>query len=180
MGANTPKGVICQKIKIQTPQKTIERIIYRDPQGKRRPRPQKVVNDEAQLSDKFALAAVSWSAPLSATDYQNWHDSQHVRRDRIARVGHHMLELTTTVPNGSVAEQSLMVRESDFHPVQRTVVFRDSETVEIAELSYDVFRKPKSIRGCTANWRVAIKYVCSPAIAKLFAYTINAYRRATG
>jgi hypothetical protein len=37
-----------------------------------------------------------------------------------------------------VAQESLTVRGRDFHPVKRTIAFRDSETIEIAELSYSV------------------------------------------
>ena len=37
-----------------------------------------------------------------------------------------------------MAEQSLTVRDTDFHPVKRTVAFRDSSTVEIAELDYKI------------------------------------------
>src|SRR6202012_2615109 len=77
-------------------------------------------------------------APLSATSYQNWHDRQQVRQDQIERSTGHFLVLTTTTPNGPVAAQSLSVRDTDFHPVRRTVSFRDSETVEIAELCYSL------------------------------------------
>src|SRR6201999_3377303 len=76
--------------------------------------------------------------PLSASGYQDWHDRQRVRQDEIARAGKHLIRLTTTIPSGSIATQSLTVRDTDFHPVARTVAFRDSETVEIAEVSFQV------------------------------------------
>ncbi len=42
------------------------------------------------------------------------------------------------MPEGVIAEQSLTVRDSDFHPVQRTVELRDSGTVEIAEVDFKI------------------------------------------
>lgn len=131
-------GVICQTIRIQTPKQSLERAIYRDAQGQRRIRAQKLASSEEQLKEKLATAGVTWDAPLSASAYQGWHDSQRVRQDQIRRSGPHLLMLTTTTPDGDVAAQSLTVRDSDFHPVDRKVTFRDSETIEIAELSYQV------------------------------------------
>ena len=70
--------------------------------------------------------------------YQDWHDRQRVRQDQIRRSSGNLLVLTTTIPSGDVVEQSLTVRGTDFHPVIRTVEFRNRETVEIAELDYHV------------------------------------------
>jgi hypothetical protein len=131
-------GVIEQTVKITTRKRTLKRTILRDAQGKRQLKVQQLANDEAQLKEKLADAGVVWDAPLSATAYQDWHDRQRVRQDRIRRSSGNLLVLTTTVPSGDVAEQSLTVRDTDFHPVVRTVEFRNRETVEIAELDYHV------------------------------------------
>jgi hypothetical protein len=128
--------VIRQTIRIKTAQGALDRIVYRDALGKRHPRSQKLVDGEEQLKEKLATAGIAWDAPLSATTYQDWHDRQRVRQDEIRRLGAQNLILTTTTPNGVVASQSLIVRETDFHPVGRTIAFRDTETVEIAELDY--------------------------------------------
>ena len=136
MGA--PEGVIRQTIRIRTRKQMLQRAIYRDALGRRRPRLRKLAFEEEQLKNKLVAANVAWDAPLSATAYQDWHDRQRVRQDRITRSGRHLLVLTTTTPYGDVAAQSLTVRDTDFHPVERTVAFRDNETVEIAELDYRV------------------------------------------
>lgn len=134
-----PTGnVIYRSIKITTPQQTIRRSIYRDPQGKRQPREVKLGLQDQQLKNRLATAGVDWDEPLSATGYQQWHDRQRVREDEVTREGHHLLMLTTTAPEGPVSEQSLTVRESDFHPVSRRIAFRDSGTVEIAELEFKI------------------------------------------
>jgi RNA polymerase sigma factor (sigma-70 family) len=131
-------GVIYQKIRIATPKQTIERALYRDAQGKRRPKPQPLDQDAMQLSTKLATAGVNWDEPLAAGSYRDWHDRRGIQSDVVKRTGEHLLTLTTTVSSGTVAQESLTVRDNDFHPVARTIQFRDSETVDIAELNYDV------------------------------------------
>lgn len=131
-------GVIRQTVKITTPNRSLRRTIYRDLQGRRKPKEQKLAYDEDLLKQRLAEAEVFWDAPLSARSYQEWHDAQRVRQDRIRLSAGGLLVLTTTTPNGAVAAQSLTVRDTDFHPVRRTVSFRDSGTVDIAELDYSV------------------------------------------
>ena len=135
---NATPGVIRQTVRITTRKRTVNHTIYRDAQGRRRLRQKQLADEEDELRWQLARADVVWDAPLSATSYQNWHDRQQVRQDQIERSTGHLLVLTTTTPNGPVAAQSLSVRDTDFHPVRRTVSFRDSETVEIAELDYSL------------------------------------------
>jgi hypothetical protein len=135
--SNTP-GVIYQRIHIKTSSRSVHRSIYRDTQGLRRPKKQQLSSADAQLKDQLAVAGISWDDPLSATSYQDWHDRQHVREDTITRAGAHLLKLTTTVPGGPVLQQSLTVRDSDFHPVERSVELQNAGVVEIAELDYAV------------------------------------------
>jgi hypothetical protein len=100
----------------------------------------KLAATQQKLKDALTRAGVNWDEPMSASDYQSWHDHQHIRADEIVRAGVHLLRLTTTVPEGQgpVAKQSLTVRDTDFHPVLRTVELRDSGTVEIAELDFKI------------------------------------------
>ena len=134
---NTAAGVICQRVSIKTSRRELSRKIYRDAHGRRKPKPQRLAGEDNQLKDSLATAGVLWNDPLSATSYQDWHDHQRVRQDRIQKTGKNLM-LTTTVPDGDVVSQALTVRESDFHPIERTIVFRNMETVEIAELDYQV------------------------------------------
>ena len=122
----------------ESKKKTIDRSIYRDLQGKRTPKRVNLNGTEEQLKTSLIAAGLDWDEPLSASGYQNWHDHQHVREDHIARAGGHLLRLTTTVPEGIVAEQSLTVRDTDFHPVRRTIALRNSSTVEIAEVDFKI------------------------------------------
>jgi len=135
-------GVVYQSVRInfskQMKKETITRSIYRDTQGRRKPKRVNLDGEEQQLASTLVAAGLDWDEPLSATGYQNWHDRQRVREDNIVRAGSHLLRLTTTVPDGLVAEESLTVRDTDFHPVQRTVALRNNSTVEIAELDYKI------------------------------------------
>ena len=132
-------GVIYQKVAIRTPHRTLERTLYRDAEGVRRPRRQQVSPQDEQLKSNLAAAGVSWDAPLSAVDYGEWRHRSGATRDAVTRTSQHLLTLTTTpVSGGAVVRETLTVRDTDFHTVDRTIELRDSDTVEIAELSYDV------------------------------------------
>ncbi len=131
-------GVARQTVQIKTSRQTIKRAVYWDLQGIRRPRGAALPAAEEQLRAALDKAGVNWDQPISASAYQTWHDHQHVRADRIIRSGAHLLTLTTTVPDGAVSQESLTVRDTDFHPVEQKVDFRNSETVEIAELDFAI------------------------------------------
>lgn len=131
-------GVICQTVKITTKKQTVRHRMYRDTQGKRKSVAENLTPDEGLMMRKLAEADIAWDAPLSATSYQEWHDAQHAREDRVHSSDKDLLVLTTTASGGAIKAQSLTVRDSDFHPVRRTVSYRDGETVEIAELDYSV------------------------------------------
>jgi len=132
------QGVVRQKVRIKTPGKAFEHTLYRDAQGVRVPKTPTLSSGEAQWTAKLSAANVNWEDPLSAASYQDWHDSQRSREDEVTRTGSNLLTLKTTVSQGEVVQETITVRESDFHPVERTVKFRDSGTVEIAELEYNV------------------------------------------
>jgi hypothetical protein len=138
-GTKKTPGVIYQKVAIRMARRTVERAIYRDPQGIRRPRRQSLSPEDEQLKNKLATAGVNWDAPLLAADYAALRHHLGATSDRVAQSGPHLLTLTTTPPAGSaILKETLTVRDIDFHAVDRTVELRDSGTVEIAELNYDV------------------------------------------
>ncbi len=140
MQHNAQPGVVYQKVRITTQKHSVERAIYRDAQGFRRPRHNKLSSEDEALRQQLAQAGVSWDEPLSAASYKDWRDRISIQRDQVTRDGQSLLKLTTTASNRNslVLQETLTVRESDFHPVDRTVELRDYGTVEIAELNYDV------------------------------------------
>jgi len=133
-----PNTVVFQRVRIIVPDQRMERSIYRDTQGKHTLKTVKLAVKEDRVKSTLMRAGLDWDEPIAVSSYQGWRDRQPVHKDRIVRAGSHLLTLTTTVPDGSISEQSLTVRDTDFHPVRRTVAFRDSETIEIAELDYRI------------------------------------------
>lgn len=131
-------GVVYQKFRIRTPMATFDRAVYRDVTGHRWPRVMKQTEEQAQLEAMLAIAGISWHNPLSSASFKDWHDGQTYAENKVRRSGDNLLTLTTTVSNGTVAKESLTVRESTFHPVQRTADIVDIGRVEISELNYGV------------------------------------------
>ena len=131
-------GVIYQRIEIRTRKQTVQRTLYRDAQGVRRPKQKHLDSAEESLSMKLASAGVNWEDPLSAGSYRDWHDRAVGERDELCRGAAGLLTLTSTAAEGPIAQESLTVREADYHPMGRSVQFRNGETVEIAELNYAV------------------------------------------
>ncbi|HEX9198016.1 MAG TPA: hypothetical protein VF865_00525 [Acidobacteriaceae bacterium] len=134
----TLPGVIYQKVEIKTKSKTLERALYRDVSHKRKPRIQQAKAEEEEVRKELLSAGVDWQQPLSAAAYRQWHDRNTAVTDEVRPSGDELLTLTTSIPSGPIAAESLTVRARDFHAVSRTVSMRDEETIEIAEVHYDV------------------------------------------
>jgi len=135
---NREVGVVYQRIQIRAHSRTIERTIYRDVQRHRTPKSSQLSAQEELLKNTLAAAGVPWDEPLSVGSFKAWHDRQELKSDKVERTGDDLLTLRTSVQEGAVANESLTVRKADFHPVARSVEFRDAETVELAELDYAV------------------------------------------
>jgi hypothetical protein len=137
IGFGTP-GVIHQTVRIKTAKMSVQRSLYWDRQGVRRVKSAAFDKSEQELRAKLDAAGVDWDQPISAASYRHWQDRYHARIERIARSGSHLMTVTATVADGDVAEESLTVRDTDMHPVERKIDFRNHETVEIAELDYSI------------------------------------------
>lgn len=133
-----PSGVLYQRVLIKTSHGSFHHAIYKDLSGRRHTRPASLSAGELQAQQTLKAAGVEWGHPLSAADYTLWRDRQHNARDEVRRTGATELTLTTTLDEGRIAEESLTVREADFHPIRRTVETRGEETIEVAELDYAV------------------------------------------
>jgi hypothetical protein len=137
-GATADPGVVHQVVQIKAPHLTMKRSLYWDLQGKRKAKQAPIPVAEEELRTTLSQAGVDWNRPISAMSYQTWRNQQQRRSDRVISNGSHLLTLTTAVPEGAVSEQSLTIRDTDFHPVKRRVEFRNSQTIEIAELDFKV------------------------------------------
>jgi len=135
---NHPTGVIVQKVRIKTPMRATERTLYRDVQHKRHPKDRALDASDAKLKAELAAAGVDWNDPLSPDTYRDWRNREFIQGDTVKRTGDNLLTLTTKVSDGEVLSESLTVRASDFHAVEKTIELRNYGTVEIAELNYNV------------------------------------------
>jgi RNA polymerase sigma factor (sigma-70 family) len=131
-------GVIVQKVRIQTAKRDVERTLYRDLGGRRRLKPERIEPEDEQIKTKLEGAGIDWNDPLSAVTYKDWHDHITIEQDDVKQSDNGFLTLTTTASDGVIAQESLTVRESDFHPVRKTIEIRDADTIEVAELNYAV------------------------------------------
>jgi DNA-directed RNA polymerase specialized sigma24 family protein len=132
------RGLVLQRVRLKTPKGNFEHTLYRDAQGVRVPKPPALSSGEEQWTAKLAVAHLRWEDPLSPGAYQDWRNGQRTGRDEVTSTGKNLLTLKTTVADGEVAWETITVREPDFHAVERTVQFRGSDTVEVAELDYHV------------------------------------------
>ena len=130
-------AVVYQKIHIVTAHTSIDREIYRDARGVRRPRPGELHTEATRVRSLFDQMDVDWDNPLSAASFRAWHDRQQGGVDRVTRNEGNLLTLETTVRNGRIEAETLTVRADDFHPVARTIRTSDN-TIQVAELNYAV------------------------------------------
>ena len=143
-GKITGPGVIRRRFRIQTAQRTIERSVYLDTLGRGQPRAVAIGSQDADLAARLALAGVSWSDPLSAASFQNWHDSQEHPADEVHSAGNGLLTIRTRLQSSLVADESFTVREDGFHPIERIIEYRDFGTVDISEISLDLVSSDKT------------------------------------
>jgi len=129
-------GVIYEKIGIRTASGRIEREIYRDAHRERRRRAGDTdAKIEAPLQGVLVSAQVNLDDPLSVASYRTWYDGQEKKVDAVSQGGG-LLTLSTRVPEGNIRQETITVRASDFHPIQRTIKTADDDVIEIAELNY--------------------------------------------
>jgi len=131
-------SVACQRVRIQTKGHTLDRTLYVDLQRRRHLRETHVEKDFEDIKGPLARGGVDWDEPLSAHSFLTWYNQQSHPSDNVSKTGRDLITLTAAPSTGDVANESLTVRQTDFHPVARSIQFRDSETVEIAELDYSV------------------------------------------
>lgn len=140
-------SAIHQAVRITTAKGSIRRDLYRDGAQKRRPKEQPLSQAEQALQQKLLLGAVNWNDPLSPSGFLSWHGDAARYHDRVGQAGD-LITLHTSVPNGPISEESLTVREVDFHPVRRELAFRDQSEIEITEVDYELLPWNKS----TEDW----------------------------
>jgi Putative zinc-finger len=136
--AQQQAGVEYRKVEIRTTHSMLERAIYRDLTNRRKVMRPKLTQTDGAIKNRLESAGIDWQNPLSSADFEAWRNHVRVIKDQVKRTAPGQWTLSTDTDDSTVRQASLTVREADFHPISRQVVFRDSEEVTIAELNYDV------------------------------------------
>jgi hypothetical protein len=130
--------VIRRRFRVKTRKRTIEHSVYRDMTGRRQPKNGKLDAEEADLAIRLALAGVNWDDPLSAVSFKNWHDRQQNPDDEVHSSGGGLLTISTRLKSTAIGQESLIVRKDSFHPIGRTIEYREFGMVDISEVSLDL------------------------------------------
>ena len=136
--AKSSDGVVVQQLRIVSSQGAITRVLHSDVRGRRRANPSAISEAQQPYAHRLALAAISWEEPLSAANFRDWHDHAKGVKDDVRHSGAGELTLTSQVNDLYLVSESLTVSEADFHPISRSLEFRDHERIEIAEVNYQV------------------------------------------
>jgi hypothetical protein len=78
-----------------------------------------------------------WNSPLTAEGFAEWRDSLAAKDDKVDR-DRDALKLTTIAETGLIKKASLVVRATDFHPVEQHIVFADERALDFFELGFEV------------------------------------------
>jgi hypothetical protein len=129
-------GVVHRRFRFKTEKKTIEHDAYRDISGRQLGN-DGVDREDADLAIRLALGGVNWENPLAAVSFKNWHDRQTNPEDEVRSFGKGLLTIRTRLSSANIVQETLTVKEDGFHPIRRTIEYRDFGTVEISEISLD-------------------------------------------
>jgi hypothetical protein len=110
------------------------------------PKPAQLQSEPASdLQELFHKAGFDWEDPLSVQSFTNWRDALRRKEDMVRAADKHVTLTTRAVDGSTVAEASLTVRQTDWHPVAATIALREVEgPLEIAELAFEV-RNPNAM-----------------------------------
>jgi len=136
-------------LQVRTRSQRLTRVIGQQAQTSR---PVALVVAEQQLQQLFASAHYDWDDPLSARAFQSWRAQLPQKTDQISSIADpqspdlNCFEIRTTTESGELLEARLKLRQSDLHPVETTLHFRNNERVEITELPEEPVLAPGSAR----------------------------------
>ena len=97
---------------------------------------------------------LEWNAPFTADGFAAWRDSVSTRKDKVKRSGDRST-LDTTAVNDPVKEAWLVVRASDFHPLEQHIRFADDRQLDFEELAFEIRTPQKPDSESVAPARIA-------------------------
>jgi hypothetical protein len=101
----------------------------------------------------------TWNVPFTADGFAAWRDSVLTRKDRVKRSGDRWTLDTTAVgdlvPDHLIKEAWLVVRASDFHPLEQHIRFADDRQLHFEELAFEIRIAQRPDREAVAPPRIA-------------------------
>ena len=95
-----------------------------------------------------------WNAPFTANGFAAWRDSVPTRKDKVKRSGDRWT-LDTTAVDDLVKEAWLVVRASDFHPLEQHIRFADDRQLDFEELAFEIRTPQRPDSQSVAPTRIA-------------------------
>jgi hypothetical protein len=95
-----------------------------------------------------------WNAPFTAYGFAAWRDSVSTRKDKVRHSGDRWT-LDTTAVHDAVKEAWLIVRASDFHPLEQHIRFADDRQLDFEELAFEISTAQRPNSESVAPARVA-------------------------
>jgi hypothetical protein len=107
-----------------------------------------------QAGWRMAAEPSKWNAALTANGFAGWRDSVATKKDTVKRSGERWT-LKTTARDDLVKEAWLVVRASDFHPVEQHIRFADDRRLDFEELAFEISTPQKPISESVPPARIA-------------------------
>jgi hypothetical protein len=124
----------------------------------------------AQARWQITKEPSKWNVPLTADGFAGWRESATTKKDKVKRSGDRWT-LDTTAVNDLVKEAWLVVRASDFHPVEQHIRFADDDQLDFEELAFETStpQKPNSesvapVRSAPSSPAKVHEVVAEPAV----------------
>jgi hypothetical protein len=95
-----------------------------------------------------------WNAPFTADGFATWRNSVSTRKDKVKRSGDRWT-LDTVAVDDLVKEASLVVRASDFHPLEQHIRFADDRLLDFEELAFEISSPQRPNSESVAPPRIA-------------------------
>jgi hypothetical protein len=95
-----------------------------------------------------------WSAPLTADGFSAWRNALGVKKDRVRRSGEQWV-LDTAAAHDDIKEAWIVLRATDFRPVEQHIRFADDRQLDFEELSFEIGSPRETRREPTISAQTA-------------------------
>jgi hypothetical protein len=137
-----PRVAIYQKVRIRRGAEVFQRTTYRGAKMLSAEADTTSSSPDAETLRALETARINWQDPLNAGDFAGWHDAQHASTDQVMQLDRFLTLKTNVRADSPVRAASFTVRQADWHPVARSVEFRDQPPLEITEIAYEIRELP--------------------------------------